>query len=91
MIKFFSILISIILLSCNNNKQDIKFHNACNFKTIKGKEVLVCDEIMLKKVKSINSQKRDCEKFDYVTVINGKYTENQGIKCKTDYGYEVIK
>ena len=51
-------------------------HKACNFKTIKGKEVLVCDERMLRKVKSINYENRDCEKFEYVTVINGVEEEN---------------
>ena len=89
MIKFFPLLISLILFSCA--KQNIKFHKACNFKTIKGKEVLVCDERMLRKVKSINSKNRDCEKFEYLTVINGVEAENEGIKCKTPYGYEVIR
>jgi hypothetical protein len=89
LIKFFPLLISLILFSCN--KQNIKFHKACNFKTIKGKEVLVCDEKMLRKVKSINYENRDCEKFEYVTVINGVEEESEGIKCKTSYGYEVIK
>ena len=68
MIKFFPLLISLILFSCA--KENIKFHKACNFQTIKGKEVLVCDERMLRKVKSINYENRDCEKFEYLTVIN---------------------
>ena len=46
---------------------------------------------MLRKVKSINYENRDCEKFEYVTVINGIETENEGIKCKTSHGYEVIR
>ena len=46
---------------------------------------------MLKKVKSINSKKKDCEKFEYLTIVNGNQIENQGIKCKTIYGYEVIR
>jgi hypothetical protein len=46
---------------------------------------------MLRKVKSINYENRDCEKFEYVTVINGVEAESEGIKCKTSYGYEVIK
>ena len=89
MIKFFPLFISLIFFSCT--KQNIKFHKACNFKTIKGKEVLVCDERMLRKVKSINSKNRDCEKFEYLTVIKGVEVENEGIKCKTPYGYEVIR
>mgnify|MGYP001168354301 FL=1 len=89
MIKFFPLLISLVLFSCV--KQNIKFHKACNFKTIKGKEVLVCDERMLRKVKSINYENRDCEKFEYMTVINGVEEENEGIKCKTSHGYEVIR
>ena len=89
MIKLFPLLIALIFLSCT--KQNIKFHEACNFKTIKGKEVLVCDERMLSKVKSINSENRDCEKFEYVSIINGQEIENRGIKCKTAYGYEVIR
>ena len=89
MIKLFPLLIALIFLSCT--KQNIKFHEACNFKTIKGKEVLVCDERMLRKVKSINYENRDCEKFEYVTVINGVEEENDGIKCKTPHGYEVIR
>ena len=89
MIKFFLLLLSLILFSCA--KENIKFHKACNFKTIKGKEVLVCDERMLRKIKSINYENRDCEKFEYVTVINGVEEENEGIKCKTSYGYEVIR
>ena len=89
MIKFFPLLISLILFSCA--KENIKFHKACNFKTIKGKEVLVCDERMLRKVKSINYENRDCEKFEYLTVINSIEKKNEGIKCKTLYGYEVIR
>ena len=89
MIKFFPLLFSLILFSCS--KENIKFHKACNFKTIKGKEVLVCDERMLRKVKSINYENRDCEKFEYLTVINSIETKNEGIKCKTPYGYEVIR
>ena len=89
MIKFFPLLLSIILFSCA--KENIKFHKACNFKTIKGKEVLVCDERMLRKVKSINYENRDCEKFEYLTVINIIEKKNEGIKCKTPYGYEVIR
>ena len=89
MIKFFPLLISLILFSCA--KENIKFHKACNFKTIKGKEVLVCDERMLRKVKSINYENRDCEKFEYLTVINNIETKNEGIKCKTPYSYEVIR
>lgn len=89
MIKFFPLLILLIFLSCT--KQNIKFHEACNFKKLDGKEVLVCDEGMLRKVKSINSEKRDCEKFEYISVINGKEIENSGIRCKTAYGYEVIR
>ena len=49
------------------------------------------NEKMLRKVKSINYENRDCEKFEYVTVINGVEEENEGIKCKTSYGYEVIR
>ena len=89
MIKLFPLLIPLIFVSCT--KQNIKFHEACNFKTIKGKEVLVCDERMLRKVKSINSENRDCEKFEYVSIINGQEIENRGIKCKTAYDYEVIR
>jgi len=89
LIKFFPLLLSIILFSCA--KENIKFHKACNFKTIKGKEVLVCDERMLRKVKSINYENRDCEKFEYLTVINSIEKKNEGIKCKTPYGYEVIR
>jgi len=89
LIKFFPLLIGLILFSCA--KENIKFHKACNFKTIKGKEVLVCDERMLRKVKSINYENRDCEKFEYLTVINNIETKNEGIKCKTPYSYEVIR
>ena len=89
MIKSFQVLIFLILLSCT--KQTIKFHDVCNFKILNGKEVLVCDEGMLRKVKSVNSEERDCEIFEYVTVINGKEIENSGIRCKTAYGYEVIR
>ena len=89
MIKLFPLLIPLIFVSCI--KQNIKFHEACNFKTIKGKEVLVCDERMLRKVKSINSENRDCEKFEYVSILNGQEIENRGIKCKTANGYEVIR
>ena len=89
MIKLFPLLIPLIFISCA--KQNIKFHEACNFKTINGKEVLVCDERMLRKVKSINFEKKDCEKFEYITVVNGNEVDNQGIKCKTAYGYEVIR
>jgi len=46
---------------------------------------------MLRKVKSINYENRDCEKFEYLTVKNGVEVENEGIKCKTPYGYEVIR
>ncbi len=53
--------------------------------------MLVCDERMLRKVKSINFEKKDCEKFEYITVVNGNEVDNQGIKCKTAYGYEVIR
>ena len=84
MIKFFPLFISLIFFSCT--KQNIKFNKSFNFKTIKGKEVLVCDERMLRKVKSINSKNRDCEKFEYLTVINGVEVENEGINCKTRYG-----
>ena len=51
----------------------------------------MCDERMLRKVKSINYENRDCEKFEYVIVINGVEEENEGIKCKTSHGYEVIR
>ncbi len=89
MIRFFALLITLIFFSCD--KQKIKFHEACNFKTLNNKEVLVCDERMLKKVKSINAENKECEKFEYILIINGKEIKNQGIKCKTDYGYEVIR
>ena len=90
MIKFFPVFINFFdFFSCT--KQNIKFHKACNFKTLDGKEVLVCDEGMLRKVKSINSEKRDCEEFEYISVINGVEEENSGIRCKTPYGYEVIR
>ena len=89
MIKFFPVFILLIFLSCS--KQTIKFHEACNFKILDGKEVLVCDEGMLRKVKSVNSEERDCEEFEYITVINGEEIENSGIRCKTTYGYEVIR
>ena len=46
---------------------------------------------MLRKVKSINDENMDCEKFEYLTVINGVEEKNEGIKCKTPYGYEVIR
>ena len=58
---------------------------------LKGKEVLICDERMLRKVKSINYENRDCEKFKYISIINAEEVENQGIKCKTPYGHEVIR
>ena len=46
---------------------------------------------MLRKVKSVNFEERDCEEFEYISVINGEEIENSGIRCKTTYGYEVIR
>ena len=53
--------------------------------------IVTAGSLKLRKVKSINSKNRDCEKFEYLTVIKGVEVENEGIKCKTPYGYEVIR
>ena len=36
----------------------------------------------VKKSKINKFKNRDCEKFEYLTVINGVEVENEGIKCK---------
>jgi len=56
-----------------------------------GVETLMCDETRMKKVKSNNSIYRDCEKFVYVLIADNNNKEYEGIKCKTNYGYEVIR
>lgn len=32
-----------------------------------------------------------CDKFIYNTEIDGQSKEETGIRCKTNYGYEIIK
>lgn len=80
----------IFFVSCSS-KNEIKFHEACSLTMNEGVEILVCDETRMKKVKSINSIYRDCEKFAYVLIADDKNKEYEGIKCKTSHGYEVIK
>jgi|TARA_B100000959_G_scaffold212975_1_gene224010 hypothetical protein len=93
LIKLTSFLfLSIVLASCSNKKNEIKFHEACSYKIINGEETLVCDEKRMKKIKSINGiKKSDCEQFKYVLIINDKIEKFIGFKCKTPIGYKVIQ
>jgi hypothetical protein len=94
--SIFLLILSIIFLySCSKRNNTLEYQEACYFKKIDGKEVLICDEERMNKVKvQINPYSNEfkiCDKYQYSTEIDGEIKIETGIRCPTQFSYEIIK
>jgi hypothetical protein len=94
--SFFIIILSIFFLySCSKKTKNIEYQDACYFKKVNGKEILICDEERMNKVKvqihPYSKEFRTCDKFQYQTEIDGEAKIETGIRCPTKFGYEIIE
>jgi hypothetical protein len=89
------VLIFLPIFACTTPVKKIEYQEACFFKTVDGKEILICDEERMNKVKvqvhPYTKEFKICDKFQYVTEIDGEAKIETGIRCPTNSGYEIIK
>ena len=94
--SFFIIILSILFLySCSKKNKQIEYQGACYFKKVNDKEILICDEERMNKVKvqirPYSKEFKICDKFQYSTKIDGETKIETGIRCPSKFGYEIIK
>ncbi|MDA7473884.1 hypothetical protein N8975_05945 [Candidatus Pelagibacter ubique] len=94
--SLFVLILSIIFLySCSKTNNKLEFQEACYFKKVDGKEVLICDEERMNKVKvqtnPYSNEFKICDKYQYSTEIDGEIKIKTGIRCPTQSSYEIIK
>jgi hypothetical protein len=94
--SFFLLILSVFFLhSCSKQINKIEYQEACYFKKINNKEILICDEERMNKVKvqiqPYSKEFMTCDKFQYSTEIDGETKVETGIKCPTKHGYQIIK
>lgn len=94
--SFFIIILSIFFLySCSKKNKQIEYQDACYFKKVNDKEILICDEERMNKVKvqirPYSKEFKICNKFQYSTEIDGETKIETGIRCPSKFGYEIIK
>lgn len=94
--SFFIIILSILFLySCSKKNKQIEYQDACYFKKVNDKEILICDEERMNKVKvqirPYSKEFKICDKFQYSTKIDGQTKIETGIRCPSKFGYEIIK
>ena len=92
---FVIILFVFLAFACAKTNTKIEYQEACYFKKVNGKEILICDEERMSKVKvqvhPYTKEFKICDKFQYVTEIDGEAKIETGIRCPTNSGYEIIK